>query len=563
MRKYLQKRNEKYYKNSHFHLVADIIFVIVIISLMATFFILRFYKPKSPIDFTLKTLSPTISSGSLTTFELDYKTHKQMTKNNLLVRFPDNFILASVEPANLFDVQSNTITLPDLKSGATGQIKITGIVLGAVGSEQGLALNFNCAECDTGAWDSVFYHIQQSALSLNLNLPDTVYQGVEFPATAVLKNTGDRDLENVVLKINNQWQFSSSDQPLKDGQIMIAKIAKGETKTINFSVLTTVSQSQENLAVEADLTMANQNLQQVEVRKDIAIKIPNFKLTLTPATGVVAANGDLNYTIDYQNNETVALKNLQFLVKANNSNFTLRKVTLLSADKNISLVNNALVFNNDLAADAGGEMKIKVNYQEAKSQVKAQVALSLGLEYNINGQVLKYNNTSAAAKVLSNLQIHSGAYYYSSQGDQLGVGPLPPVVDMATDYWVFWDVSNLGNDLDNVQVSADLSDNVVWTDTKSVLDGDLKHGEVGGRVIWTLDSVPADNSGSHQKVGFEIGIIPTADDNGHILTLLKNIRYSANDKFADQIISGSLRNLDTNLEADSLGSGKGAVLPRE
>jgi hypothetical protein len=557
MRKYLKKRQEKYYKNSRFHLVADITFLSIIILLMATFFIIRHWQPQQPIEFSLKALDSQITSGSAATFELSYSSHKSMTKNVLAIEFPDNFMLTSVEPAESFNKEANTIYLPDLEKGANGKIKISGIVLGEIGSEQALALTFNCQECGPGVLTSVFYKIEASALSLNLNLPEYVYQGVEFKAHASLRNDGARDLENIKLRLNDNWELSGQKE------IVVDKIASGETKEIDFAAITRVSKDKENFVMSAFLNIAQIDLKQLDLSREVGIKIPNFKFIITSDKNTIASNDSVIYEINYQNRETTPLSNIKLSIGTDNNNFKINKITLIEAGKNVQLTNNVLTLAGELEPEASGRIKVKVDYSRLKAEVNQEVALILGLDYGINSQTLHYEVSAPAVKTLTSLKVRSGAYYYSSQGDQLGVGPLPPVVDMATNYWVFWEITNLGNDLDNVQISADLSPDVVWIDNKTLLAGELQHGEIGGRVIWTVETIPSNTGDDRYRAGFEIGIIPTTDQVGKVLELVKNIRYSAHDKFGDQVISGSLKNLNTNLEADILGSGKGEVLLSE
>jgi len=159
------------------------------------------------------------------------------------------------------------------------------------------------------------------------------------------------------------------------------------------------------------------------------------------------------------------------------------------------------------------------------------------------------------------IKILSAGYYYSSQGDQLGIGPLPPMVDVKTNYWIFWEIVQNDKDLNNFEISAELPDNVVWTNNKTALSGSLKYGEVSKKVIWTVDQV--DKNKGNYKIGFEIGLIPTEQDINSILNLLTNIQYKAIDKSCQQEIKGKLNNITTDLIHDSLAGNKGVIVPSE
>jgi len=154
------------------------------------------------------------------------------------------------------------------------------------------------------------------------------------------------------------------------------------------------------------------------------------------------------------------------------------------------------------------------------------------------------------------LEIESSGLYYSSEGDQLGVGPLPPKVDVQTNYWVFWKVDGLNKNLSDLSVSAELPENVVWTNNKSLLAGKLQFGEVSRRVVWEVDEIKKDGN---YRVGFEIGVIPKEKDINQILDLLTEIEYVAFDKECQKQVKGVLKNITTDLEKDNLASGKGKV----
>lgn len=155
------------------------------------------------------------------------------------------------------------------------------------------------------------------------------------------------------------------------------------------------------------------------------------------------------------------------------------------------------------------------------------------------------------------LEIKSDGYYYSLQGDQLGIGPLPPMVDKQTNLWVFWEISS-AKGVRDIKVTGQLSDNVVWTNKKTVLSGQLQFGEVGRRVVWTVAQI--DSKNNLYKIGFEIGVIPAENDIGKILDLLTNIEYQAIDQYTGKKIQGNLNKITTDLKSDNLASDKGEVV---
>ena len=200
-------------------------------------------------------------------------------------------------------------------------------------------------------------------------------------------------------------------------------------------------------------------------------------------------------------------------------------------------------------------MEVLLNRNKVK--LNQETGLFASINYTYQGRSISYPASSSRAKICSNLSVKSVGYYYSPQGDQLGTGPVPPIVDIPTDYWIFWEFDNFGNNLSSFFMSADLPKGLVWTNNKSVLEGNLQYGEISRRVIWTVDNIV--NQGGKYEAKFEIGLIPEEKDLGKVLDLLNNIQFSAQDSFCGSKISGSKENINSDLKDDNFVNGKGKV----
>lgn len=554
MRKYLKARHEKYYKNSKFHLVADISFVVIIILLFIAFILISSWKPKANIILTAKALSAQVASGNLESFELSYTANRASTNNSLAVKLPANFTLTGVEPSESFDSGAHTFYLNDLAKGSNGQIKLTGLVLGELNTKSDFGFTFNCAECFGGVIQSLPYEIKSSVLSVSADLPENVYRGVEFTGAIKIKNNGPRELDNLRIKINDVWQVVGGNE------ISLAQIKSGAEQTINFLATTQSDQDQADLNLDYYLNVSDELLRQGTFSQKLNIKNPNFKVFISADKSVINSGEDVTYNVSYQNQADVQLSNIKFGLASGNPSFKISHWSLVSSQPTLKDQNNSLVLAAPLSPDQGGQFSVKVRYVRVKAGTNQEAYLDLVSDYILSGQTLKYNLAAPRTKLVSQLKLKSGAYYYSPQGDQLGVGPLPPSVGLATNYWIFWEVENSGNDLANLTVLADVPESAVWTDNKSLLAGTLRHAEIGGRVIWEVPTVSAQTDRGQYKVGFSVGVIPTEKDLGQTLLLLQNIKYTATDTFTGQEISGSLPNLSTALSADILSSGKGEVI---
>ena len=151
-------------------------------------------------------------------------------------------------------------------------------------------------------------------------------------------------------------------------------------------------------------------------------------------------------------------------------------------------------------------------------------------------------------KLLSDTKVISGGYYYGKQGDQLGIGPVPPVADIPTSYWIFWEVDNAGNDLSDFTMSAQLPENIIFTDNKTLSAGDLEYSLESKKVSWKLSQVQKE--GEISRVGFEISYTPNTSEVGKIKELITDVNYSYNDSFCGVIVADELQNINTRLSDD-------------
>ncbi|MFA4942709.1 MAG: hypothetical protein WC564_03685 [Patescibacteria group bacterium] len=554
MRKFFRARHEKHYKNSKFHLVADITFVLVVLVLFVAFIAISNWKPKSSIVLESRPLSESVKSGELESFELSYHANKDSTNNFLVVKLPNNFILDNVEPAESFDRNSNTFYINDLDKGGDGKIKITGLVLGEVGSKSDFGFIFNCSECPGGVIQSLPFEIGGSVISANIELPENIYRGVEFSGMLKIKNNSQRELRDIQIKINDSWQMKGGNE------LSLDKIGSGEERTINFVASTKSSKNNEAFSFDYYLKVNNEFLKQGTFNRDLTIKDPNFKVFIDTDQKIISSDEDIIYSISYQNQENISLSDIKFSLFSGNPNFKIISWSLISSDPLIKDQGSSLTLNKNLEPDSGGRFKVRVKYARVKAGINEELYLGLNNRYNLNNQSLSYDLFSLRTKINSQLKPRSGAYYYSPQGDQLGVGPLPPQVGMATSYWIFWEIENIGNELENLIISADVPEDIVWMDNKSLLAGSLHYDETIGRVTWDVPAVASRTERGQYRAGFSLGVIPENKDLGKTLILLQNIKYTALDKFTDQKISGSLKNLSTSLDADILGGGKGKVV---
>ncbi len=145
------------------------------------------------------------------------------------------------------------------------------------------------------------------------------------------------------------------------------------------------------------------------------------------------------------------------------------------------------------------------------------------------------------------------ARYFTSAGDQLGRGPLPPRVGDETIYWVFLNVSNTQNPLTGTTVTATLPNNVSWVDRQSVTYGSAVHFNPDSRrITWTIgDLKPMSQTNQRIAASFAVAITPSDTQRGLTPALISNTSFSAQDLWVDERVSKSFGSVTTRISEDT------------
>jgi hypothetical protein len=282
---------------------------------------------------------------------------------------------------------------------------------------------------------------------------------------------------------------------------------------------------------------------------------PPLELSFSAATSTVKALDGATLIINFENIGPSVINNLIIDFNGGDNNFTLNKLEIAENSAQGIIQGRTLVFPR-IASGEGGEVKLKV-YFSVKDLSQRVLNWQAKSEYAFGGQILKENNTLPPLTLAADLTVKSYAYYTSPQGDQLGIGPLPPVVGIPTSYWIFWETKS-AYDFKNLVFSARLPKGVELASGRSLLSGAFNYSSSSRQIIWKISDLKGNNDS--YRLGFEVQLSPITSQVGQILPLLSNFRYYAVDALTGEEISNSLAPLDTDLEADRFNSGQGRVI---
>lgn len=267
---------------------------------------------------------------------------------------------------------------------------------------------------------------------------------------------------------------------------------------------------------------------------------------------------DLQSTLNIKltNSAPVELSNLK--IKITETDFLkIKEVELINKSDNINLISQEEIEVTSIEAETEEDLVLKIKWQDTQVGGKSS-KLKLAFNYEIKEQSLKSNLDIQTPKLGTILNPQALVLYTTSTGDKLGMGPLPPVAELPTNYWLFFELDGLEEASDFI-MSAKLPKSVDYTGNKSLLAGDFSYDKETKMIFWKIDSSDAVKNIISPRLGLEIQFIPRSDQVASLATLVENIKYLAKDNISNEQISGSLADIKTNIPDDIFNKGEGVV----
>jgi len=291
-----------------------------------------------------------------------------------------------------------------------------------------------------------------------------------------------------------------------------------------------------------------------ELKPIVDLNNPPLKLDLTVDQPSLKISTGLVLKVKYKNNGSQAINQAKLDLSVVGENYSLLNLEKISTSSEIEVREQEIILPR-LPSGLSGEALIKVNFKVNNSDDRS-LNWQAKSEYLFGGQIFTSTWDLPSLSVISELMVNSAAYYTSPQGDQLGAGPLPPVVGLPTNYWLFIEAQSRG-DLKDFVFSARLPKGVELMANRSLLAGDFKYSTTSRQIIWKVPEI--NNQESNYRLGFEVQLIPSLEQIGKIPNLLNNLTYFAQDANSGVEVNGELDNLNANLDADRFNKGQGRV----
>ncbi len=281
---------------------------------------------------------------------------------------------------------------------------------------------------------------------------------------------------------------------------------------------------------------------------------PPLEFNFAVATSTTNLKDGSILKINFKNSSAVPFQDINIGFSSLDKNFSLSRLEAASTSSLLK-INGRNITLSRIEAGTEGEISLRVYFvNKGKERTINWQAQS---QYILNGQLLKESFNLPPLRLAAELLVKDAAYYTSPQGDQLGIGPLPPIVGIPTTYWIFWEASSDG-DFKNLVFSARLPKGVELTGNRSLLAGDFNYSSSTRQIIWKLPKLAA-GSDSY-RLSFEVRLTPEESQAGQVLPLTISGLYYGYDVLTGEEIKNSFSRLTTELDKDRFNAGDGQVV---
>lgn len=561
----LKKRYEKHYKEDKIHLIIDLVLLAIILILLGVILNIYFFastKKNNLVDFQVSSNPVELINGQETEFTINYTntTNDTLSEVSLVLKQPETLHKPEYS-IETFNLQTNTLKIGELAPQAHGQFKLKGFLLGDLETKQEFlaVINYkNKYGQDRQEFFRCDFELNGSALHAEMTLPEKAIATSPFTSQIEVKNTSDINFDD--LKISLAWPdnvhyISSNLSEPNDKTWIIGNYQAGQEEIYEFSAKAYINQPQTiNLRADFYANYDGQEFLLAKAEKDIWIDFSKVKIGFINLenTNSITPGGSANYTISYKNEENYTVTNLELGLIATGEYATGQTVKI---NRNDYQKLAKLEPGQEASIDLPLGIKSVIDFSKEKETYNIEVKAIVSFDDPNEKARITVESKPTVTKVSSRLSLNTAGVFYTPQGDQIGVGSVPPVVGQYTSYWAFLKIVNTNNDIKDVKLTATIPAGVEFTDIYNVTAGNQIVFEENSRTItWVIGDVErfAGIFKLAPEARIQLAIVPSENQVGTSPLLLNNISVTATDKETGTFLSASGANISTDIFLDEI-----------
>ncbi len=565
-------------------------FIIVIVLVLGGILALGFWKPvvtptnTSSVSLRME-IPDRVTSGEPFDTTLIVTNTDAVTLKNVTVtlRPPKSYTLRSSSPEETLAL---TWKLSDLAPSQSQQVRWTGTVIGEKDTTVTLEAlasympeNFSSTFSETASTSTV---IGDSIVGLQVETPLRVVSGTPFLYSVNVQNRSDRTLSNL------RVEFSVPEDLTKDRENprsydeerwiwTIDAIEAGKEHKIQwYGTFGKTSEGTQQVTAHVFLKGDDgQYKKQTESSSLYFLVQPDLELNLS-GSSIISLGDKTAFTVAYNNPTDLVYRDATISVDLTDTHGLWDLETFSS--EHGQLLDNHVIWTKKEVAEldriepqeqgtltfmltATDELPINESITEIASTLRPRVTTA-SIE-DVKDALLTKEGLPFTVNVRTTSTMQSEGRYFDENLEPLGSGPIPPEVGKKTTYVIVWSISNTLNPLEDVNVTAELPDEVTFQSVIEVTHGNpLVYDKKTRTITWTIPRVNA-YAGllrSGPEASFRVSITPDASDVGTTMKLLGRTTMTARDDFTNEEQTETDVAVTTDLENDLGAVGKGEVV---
>lgn len=520
-----------------------------------------------------------ISSGEEVTYKLKYENNTRSTLHDLdfVFFYPEGSTVVTDD--RIEEEYIEDFKIDELAPGEKGEREFRAFLMGEKGSIRTakITMSFKSGNLSSTFEKNITLSttIVSTPIALTLVAPPGTVSDSSVQYILDYRNESGEDVSDLLLEFdypdgfsrrdsepvptggNNTWLIKSLKKN-GGGRIVVNGILKGqegESKVVSVRL---------KRKIGGDYT----DYQKVSAATMISNPVLGLDVTVNDFTDYSASLGDrLNYTLRYSNNSNINFSGMNLVVKLEGDMLDLSRLDTRGglfddASRTITWNSSTVPDFSNFAPNASGRINfgivIKSSFPSAvpgaSSDRFVKVTAKFGTQnvpINFEGEEISVSD-SIVTRIGTQPTFNQSVYYNDPNFGSSG--PLPPRVGEETMFTVSWQLTNPGNDTDNVKIVGKLSPGVVWADAATASNGlsAPTYNPNTGEVIWSLAKLPYGTGSFSAKYegSFRVKIKPSSTQRGSALPLIDSAQFTGTDNFTKQGIIINKGGLTTDNLAD-------------
>ena len=508
-----------------------------------------------------------------------------ITRLRLELRYPENFVMTSAEPLPVST--NNGFDLPDLPAGSSGLVTVTGKLIGRTDSVNVISARLNympanfSSEFKKEASDATII----SGLGFKIALEESplAFVGQDNELSFSFFDLENNYLDDFIIKfslpekvtlslVDSEASATSSPEEKKlvatsDG--ISSWLISGLEQETSGSKLSFRYQIKEKIDSQPIVIRLEKRLEDGQSylfwEKTLLPEIVKSDLNLTILADGSRNNNSANfgdtleYILSYSNKGESSFKDAAIMAVLEGPLFNWNSLSL--EDEGEIRTGRTIVWNKthlpalaEVKPGDGGEIRFSIKLNEYQSSYFGEkLEVSAYAQYGVGEQPGADNRSNIIiTRLNSDLSLQESIRYFDENNIPVGSGPLPPRVDEASSFRVYWTVRNNLHELSQAQVMFSLPTYVNWAGNDIVSAGNIYYDASRHAVIWSIGRLPV--SVSQFDAAFNISLVPSESDRNKILVLSPGAAVTAIDNETQAQLSKKSGPKTTKLEDDDIAS---------